>query len=799
MDHATPKRREPWRRPLFEADAEGMLPTYASGDLCKVLVEAQSDMGEGLLVLEDRRIRYANEAFCLITGRSAAELRALATLSELVVPEQRPVVEDLTRRHLFDEAVEDRHETTILRKSGERVDLEVVFRSLRGENRPLQLVVLARDITERKRTEEKLQSSLGALMAVHETGRILNSTLEQGEIAARLLQAMSRLFDLSAAVISLRDEHGRLRELHADGPESLWRVASNTPEAQAARRRALETKERQPFRPRQQEGNVTSLTGLCLPLVVRDLATGVLEAYGCEALEKKTTVEILESVSRQAANALENARLHRELAEREHRLQDLVDKLLVAREEERRRVACDIHDGLTQVAVAAHQNLQAFANDHPPGSPSSETKLSRALELVKQMVEEVRGVIANLRPVVLDDLGLAAALRLRIDSLRAEGWEIGYDETLGEERLAAEIETTLYGVCQEALTNVRKHARTTRANVTLKHLGDRIYLEVQDRGCGFDGAVSSQNAGPGEQVGLRGIRERIALLGGEHRIHSCPGVGTSVVAEIPLLRTAPVREEQPQLKTSPVRLLIADDHPLVREGLQAMLTGELDLEVVGEATDGREAVELCHRLRPDLVLMDVRMPKVDGLAAARAIKAGCSATGILMLTTYENPDYLFEAVRAGAAGYVTKDATKNELVSAVRGALGGENPLNPELAMQLLRRLAYEDELTTGTSRGLERQPEPLPEALTPREVEILRLVAQGRTNRQISHELIISPATVKVHVEHILAKLGVSDRTQAAVRASEAGLLGPKSGYTGQPPLLPEDTPAGISENNLK
>jgi DNA-binding NarL/FixJ family response regulator/anti-sigma regulatory factor (Ser/Thr protein kinase) len=367
---------------------------------------------------------------------------------------------------------------------------------------------------------------------------------------------------------------------------------------------------------------------------------------------------------------------------------------------------------------------------------------------------------------------------LWIDSLGGEGWEIGYEEALGQERLPAEIETVLYRVAQEALTNVRKHALTSRARITLRRLGGSVYLEVRDWGCGFDGAVPPEGDATGERVGLCGMRERVALFGGEFRIHSRPGMGTSVVAEIPLLHAAPIREEPipaPRRRTSPpARLVVADDQAIVREGLRTMLASEADFEVVGEAMDGREALELCRNLQPDLVLMDVRMPRMDGLAATRAIKSEGCATSILMLSTYENPDYLFEAIRAGASGYVIKDAGKRELIDAMLGALGGENPLNQRLAMQLLRRLASEGERTTGSFPRPEKQPEPLPEPLTPREVEVLRFLAQGQTNRQISRQLVVSPATVKVHVEHILAKLGVSDRTQAAVRASEAGLLNP-------------------------
>ena len=226
-------------------------------------------------------------------------------------------------------------------------------------------------------------------------------------------------------------------------------------------------------------------------------------------------------------------------------------------------------------------------------------------------------------------------------------------------------------------------------------------------------------------------------------------------------------------RDSQARLLLADDHVLAREGVKAMLASDPDLQVVGEAKDGREALDLCLRLEPDLVLMDVRMPEIDGIEATREIKAARPITSILMLTTYEDPDYLFAAVRAGAAGYVVKDATRRELLDAARRALRGASSLDQDLAMRLLQRLGREHAAVQSPG-PITTPAKPLPEPLTPRELEIVRLLAQGLTNRRISQELMVSAATVKVHVEHLLAKLRVSDRTQAAVRASQAGLLDP-------------------------
>jgi len=222
--------------------------------------------------------------------------------------------------------------------------------------------------------------------------------------------------------------------------------------------------------------------------------------------------------------------------------------------------------------------------------------------------------------------------------------------------------------------------------------------------------------------------------------------------------------------TEPARLIVVDDHDFVREGIKFMLSDERDLRVVGEAANGREALKLCRRVHPELVLMDVRMPEMDGLTATREIKQQFPDISVLVLTMHENQDYLLEAIRAGAAGYVLKDAPQRELATAIRKVLEGETTLNRQLATRLLRQLADE------AQEPAEVPPEPLrarlPQPLTPRELEVLELLAQGKTNRDIAEDFVISVGTVKNHVEHLIAKLEVSDRTQAVVRALRLGLI---------------------------
>jgi DNA-binding NarL/FixJ family response regulator len=214
-----------------------------------------------------------------------------------------------------------------------------------------------------------------------------------------------------------------------------------------------------------------------------------------------------------------------------------------------------------------------------------------------------------------------------------------------------------------------------------------------------------------------------------------------------------------------VRVVIADDEALVRAGLRMILEAEPDLEVVAEASDGGEAVVLCRQLRPDIALVDVRMPRVDGIAAARRITADPEVpTGVVMLTTFDADELVVEALRAGARGFLLKSMPREQLVAAVRAAVGGDALLAPELVRRLL------DDLLTRAA------PSPLPgvEQLTPREAEVLRLIARGLSNAEIAGRLVLGEGTVKTHVAHVLAKLGVRDRVQAVVAAYESGLVRP-------------------------
>jgi DNA-binding NarL/FixJ family response regulator len=204
-----------------------------------------------------------------------------------------------------------------------------------------------------------------------------------------------------------------------------------------------------------------------------------------------------------------------------------------------------------------------------------------------------------------------------------------------------------------------------------------------------------------------------------------------------------------------IRVLLADDHPVVRAGVAALLDAEPDLVVVGEATDGAQAVQLAADLSPDVVLMDLRMPRLDGVSATAQITAAQPAVRVLVLTTYDTDTDIVRAVEAGAAGYLLKDAGRRALGDAVRAAARGETVLAPPVAAKLVTRMRL-----------------PSPEALTAREIEVLILVARGLTNADIGRSLFIGEATVKTHLLRAFGKLGVGDRTAAVTVAIERGIL---------------------------
>lgn len=269
---------------------------------------------------------------------------------------------------------------------------------------------------------------------------------------------------------------------------------------------------------------------LTVPLRARNQVIGLLTATRNSPADPFTIDDqhFLQALADRLALAILNTRLYQQLVDRRQQCQALVGRLLLAQEKERQRVAYELHEDLAQIAASAYQHLQAYASRQPM-SPAASDELGQTADLVRRTIQEARRIVSELRPTVLDDFGLSAAIRLQVEELRATGWQITFREATGIERLPAMVETAIFRFVQEALQNVRKHADTTRVEILLKHADQAIRIEVQDRGCGF-----APEASISQQVGLASIRAWVTFLGGEFLLDSQPGGGTHLVAEIPL-------------------------------------------------------------------------------------------------------------------------------------------------------------------------------------------------------------------------------------------------------------------------
>lgn len=215
-----------------------------------------------------------------------------------------------------------------------------------------------------------------------------------------------------------------------------------------------------------------------------------------------------------------------------------------------------------------------------------------------------------------------------------------------------------------------------------------------------------------------------------------------------------------------IRVLLADDQALFREGLETLLSVHKDIQVVGHAVNGQEAVEQALKLRPDVILMDMQMPILNGVGATRRLKQSLPDCRVIVLTTFDDKETIFEALRAGAAGYLLKDVGSAQLAESIRRTARGDSILDPSVAAKVVAEFSRVSSLVEAT------RSEVLPEPLSEREIELLRLIASGQSNREIGETLFITEGTVKNHITHILGKLNVRDRTQAALKAKELGLI---------------------------
>ena len=493
---------------------------------------------------------------------------------------------------------------------------------------------------------------------------------------------------------------------------------------------------------------------MILPLKSRGRVVGVLSFGSHEpARYGEPELRVAEEVADHLAVIVEHAWLAREATE-------------LARLQERARLAHEIHDTIAQSLVGIILELDLAEHMLRTDPTSARHELQRARSAARQALDEARQSVLALRPAPLEERSLADAVRAELEGLSEDG--LAVEVAVGEPSPAGtpDAEDALFRIAQEALANVRRHARARRVQARLWQADGVLSLTIEDDGSGFDPAAGRRVDTSGG-FGLTSMRERAEEAGGELRVESAPGKGTRIEVRLPAFEAmaadAAVSADEPAAPAPPpataggtIRVLVADDHEFAREGVQQMLGRAPEIEVVAEAKNGAEALDLARQHRPDVVLTDLQMPELSGVELIAALREEGLAARAVVLSAYVDQAAVDAAKEAGAAGCLPKDVAQEQLVEAVRAAYRGE-----ELPSLLLHE--------AGAPSAADQRPG---DDLTPREQDVLRLVTTGLRNKEIALELAISVATVRFHVANLLSKLGVDNRTQAASHALERGLV---------------------------
>ncbi len=409
----------------------------------------------------------------------------------------------------------------------------------------------------------------------------------------------------------------------------------------------------------------------------------------------------------------------------------------LATTKERNRIAREVHDSLGHYLTVASMQLEA-ARTSSSGDEAARARLDRVQELLREGLGELRRSVSMLRVTPSSPQAFAHAIAELVRESTASGLATTWT-TEGEPRpLPGAVGFTLYRAAQEALTNARRHARARRDGAPRIRERDRRAPRLGRRS-------------PRCEPEARQRSPRVTRAGRARRRFGPDRHG----------RRPRVQRDCADSTVRRIRVFVVDDQSLFREGISAVLSADPELEVVGEAPNGEEAVRACAELRPDVVLMDLKMPVLDGVAATRRLSVQQPRVKVVVLTTFDDDELVFEGLRAGAVGYLLKDASAARLGEVIRAAARGESFLQPSVASKVIAELSR-----------LRARPSPPDSLLTPREREVVELLARGASNKEIAKALFLAEGIVKNHITNILEKLGVGSRTEAALKAKDLGLI---------------------------
>lgn len=629
-----------------------------------------------IAIIQGMHFVYVNPFTERLTGYTRPDLLELE-IGRFIHPDDREEALGRVRRRQAGERIPPgAYELRIVTRDGRErwLSLSVARFEYRGQP---AIIGIGYDVTERKRAEQALRRGEQQLRElVHLCGGIIVRVDLSGRVSffneyAEQFYGYAHDQAVGRPIVGLlvpptddpeRDSAELVRRMLANPEQFAYREAAST---LADGRQAWVAWANKPLhRP---DGQVEDV--LCI---------------GIDITEHKRAEDQL-----QALNQTLEQRVAERTAVAEHRtaqLRALASELTHVEQRERRRLAEILHDHLQQLLVAAKLNLGLLHGQVDEGGPRH--VLRQVEELLNESIYTARSLTVELSPPVLYDSGLVAALRWLARQMQAKhGLRVSVDADESAAPAAEDIRVLLFQSVREALFNVVKHARTDEAHVSIERCGDRqVCVRVRDAGAGFDPAAAQQHADLAGGMGLFSIQERLSLVGGRLEVASAPGRGTTITMLAPLateeppqrppLRAAPIEgvyEPVPPTETpehvAKIRVLVVEDHPIVREGLVGLLQGEFDVEVVGQAGDGVEAVELARQLHPDVVITDISMPRMNGIEATRRIVADLPHCRVVGLSMHDDAG-IAQAIRdAGATAYVTKGGPSEALLAAVRGSL----------------------------------------------------------------------------------------------------------------------------------
>ncbi len=498
-----------------------------------------------------------------------------------------------------------------------------------------------------------------------------------------------------------------------------------------------------------------------LPVRHRDEIGFLTRAFNRLSAEQGNLIQTLETrvAERTADLDAANVQLRAEIIERQE-AQALVlqHQRSLAALEERTRLGRDLHDSLGQLfGVINMQSQVAQVQLRNGDNIGAEHTFEQVGVAARHAHADVRGFILGLRDSAAQDFW--STLQRLVDDMRDRmsiAVEFHAAEPWGENWLPPISELNLLRIIQEALNNTHHHAQATQVWISIERQGDQLRLSVRDNGQGFSRAQPPTSApAQTDHVGLEIMRERAEELSGTLTINSELGVGTEVSIVCPIHR--PVEATAPMI--GPLRVVLVDDHPMFLEGLRSLLVAH-GMQVVGLGIDGEEAQTLARTLRPNLIVMDLHMPRCDGLEATRRIMAEWPEAKIVLLTVTADADLLFEALKAGASGYLLKNMHADDFFLLLAGLDQGVPPIAPELATKI------DLELARHAAEGVAQDA-----ALTPQQREILILIGRGLTYREVAHQVHLSEASIKYHMKNILGKLHLANRAEAVAYAQRSGL----------------------------